>query len=142
MPKNFVRHVILCLQEKTGFWSFCNIIPYLLFIGIFVAGNATYKSPCRSVGRSVLSPLAFFTLLGISRVGKFVFEHAPAQIVTSPAQFITAPAQIITAPAQIITAPAQPPATEQSRLVHEKYFSLCNLSAQGALYLMASESLF
>ena len=34
----------------------------------------------------------------------FVFEHAPAQIVT-------APAQIITAPAQIITAPAQPPAT-------------------------------
>ena len=43
-------------------------------------------------------------LLGILRVGKFVFEHAPAQI-------ITAPAQIIIALAQIIAAPAQPPAT-------------------------------
>ena len=42
--------------------------------------------------------------MGILRVEKFVFEHAPAQI-------ITAPAQIITAPAQIITAPAQPSAT-------------------------------
>ena len=26
-------------------------------------------------------------------VGKFVFEHAPAQIITAPAQLITAPAQ-------------------------------------------------
>ena len=74
----------------------------------------TYKSPCRSVVRSVgpsvrpsvgLSHFAFFAFLGILRVGIFVFEHAPAQINT-------APAQIITAPAQLITAPAQPPATE------------------------------
>ena len=36
--------------------------------------------------------------MGILRVRKFVFEHAPA------------PVNI--APAQIITAPAQPPATE------------------------------
>ena len=57
------------------------------------------------VGRSVRpSHFAFFAFLGILRVEKFVFEHAPAQI-------ITAPAQIITAPAQIITAPAQPSAT-------------------------------
>merc|ERR1719374_88519 len=71
----------------------------------FCRGHATYKSPCRSVGRSVRpSHFTFFAFLGILRVGKSVFEHAPAQI-------ITAPAQIITAPAQVITAPAQPPAT-------------------------------
>ena len=50
------------------------------------------------------SHLAFFAFLDNLRVGKFVFEHAPAKI-------ITAPAQSITAPAQIIIAPAQPPAT-------------------------------
>ena len=43
--------------------------------------------------------------MGILRVGKFVFEHVPAQSITTPAQ-------IITAPAQIITAPAQPPVTK------------------------------
>ena len=60
----------------------------------------------QSVGRSVgLSHFAFFAFLGILRAGKFVFEHAPAQVMA-------APAQIITAPAQIITGPAQPPATE------------------------------
>ena len=79
------------------------------FCQLFVAGNATYKSPCRSVGPS---PFAFFAFLGILRAGKFVFEHAPAQINSAPAQIITAPAQIITAPAQLITAPAQPPATK------------------------------
>ena len=72
----------------------------------FCRGHATYKSPCRSVGQSVglsvgpsvgLSHFAFFAFLGVLRVGEFVFEHAPAQIIT--------------APAQIITAPAQPPAT-------------------------------
>ena len=79
-------------------------------------GHATYKPPCRSVGPS---HFAFFAILGILRVGKFVFEHAPAQINTAPAQIITAPTQIITAPAQIIIAPAQlimtpaqPPATK------------------------------
>ena len=79
---------------------------------LFVAGNATYKSPCQLVGRSVgqsvgPSHFAFFAFLGILRAGKFVFEHAPAQINTAPAQIITAPTQIITAPAQIIIAPAQ-----------------------------------
>ena len=83
------------------------------FLAYFCRGHATYKPQFRSVGRSVgrsvrrsvgPSHFAFFAFLGILRVEKFVFEHAPAQI-------ITAPAQIITAPAQIITAPAQPPAT-------------------------------
>ena len=60
----------------------------------------------RSVGRSVswsvgLSHFAFFAFLGILRYAKFVFEHAPAQIITAPAQSITAPAQIIIAPAQL-----------------------------------------
>ena len=73
-----------------------------------------------SVGRSVRpsvgpsvgpSHFAFFAFLGILGVGKFVFEHAPAQIMTAPAQIMTAPAQTITASAQIITAPAQPFAT-------------------------------
>ena len=78
----------------------------------FCRGHATYRSPCRSVGPSVRpSHFAFFAFLGSLRVGKFVFELAPAQIIIAPAQIITAPAQIIAAPAQIITAPAQPPAT-------------------------------
>ena len=47
-----------------------------------------------SVRRSVSpSYFAFFAFLGILRVEKFVFEHAPAQITTAPAQLITAPAQ-------------------------------------------------
>ena len=74
----------------------------------------------QSVGHSFgPSDFAFFAFLGILRAGKFVFEHAPAQINTAPAQIITAPTQIITAPAQIIIAPtqlimapAQPPATK------------------------------
>ena len=74
-----------------------------------------------SVGQSVGPShfVFFFSFLGILRAGKFVFEHAPAQINTAPAQIITAPTQIITAPAQIIIAPAQlimapaqPPATK------------------------------
>jgi len=74
-------------------------LKLILFIeNSFCCRNATNKSPCQSVGPSVgLSHLAFFAFLGILRVGKFVFEHAPAQIII--------------APAQIITAPAQPPAT-------------------------------
>ena len=40
-----------------------------------------------------MSHFAFFAFLGILTVGKFVFEHAPAQIMTAPAQHITAPAQ-------------------------------------------------
>ena len=73
-----------------------------LFFLCFCRGHATYKSPCRSVRRSVgpsvrPSHFAFFAFLGSLRVEKFVFEHAPAQIIS--------------APAQIITAPAQPPAT-------------------------------
>ena len=60
---------------------------------------------CPRVGPSIRhTSHAFFAFLGILRVGKFVFEHAPAQI-------IIAPARIITAPAQFTTAPAQPPAT-------------------------------
>ena len=56
------------------------------------------RSVGRSVGPSVRpSHFTFFAFLGILRVGKSVFEHAPAQIIT--------------APAQVITAPAQPPAT-------------------------------
>ena len=68
-------------------------------------GRSVGRSVCLSVGPSVgLSHFAFFAFLGVLRLGEFVFEHAPAQI-------ITAPAQIIIAPAQIVTAPAQPPAT-------------------------------
>ena len=67
----------------------------------------------RSVGRSVrlsvsLSHFAFFAFLGILRIGKWVFEHAPAQIIT--------------APAQIITAPAQPPATGAVKYTALFYF--------------------
>ena len=70
-----------------------------------LVGRSVGPSVGPLVGPSVgPSHFTFFAFLGILRVGKFVFEHAPAQI-------ITAPAQIITAPAQIITAPAQPPAT-------------------------------
>ena len=60
-------------------------------------------SPVRWSARQSVA-LCFFCIL---RAGKFVFEHAPAQINTAPAQIITAPTQIITAPAQIIIAPAQ-----------------------------------
>ena len=73
-----------------------------------LVGRSVGPSVRRSVGPS---HFAFFAFLGILRVEKFVFEHAPAQIITAPAQIITAPAQTITAPAQIITAPAQPSAT-------------------------------
>ena len=54
----------------------------------FCRGHATYKSPCRSVGwsvgRSVHHTSLFFAFLGILRVGKFMFEHAPAQVVAAP----------------------------------------------------------
>ena len=76
---------------------------------IFVAGTRPISHRFgRSVRRSVgLSHFAFLAFLGILRVGKFVFENAPAQSMT-------APAQIITAPAQIIIAPAHRPRQEQS----------------------------
>ena len=46
-----------------------------------------------SVGLSVGQlHFAIFAFLGILRVEKFVFEHAPAQIITAPAQIIIAPA--------------------------------------------------
>ena len=58
-----------------------------------------------SVGRSVgLSHFAFFAFLGILRVEKFVFEHAPAQIITAPAQIIIAPAQPSATGAVVYTA--------------------------------------
>ena len=69
---------------------------------VFVAGNATYKSPCPSVGWSVGHAFTFSMRMA------FI---APAKLIIAPAQLITAPAQVITAPAQLITAPAQPPAT-------------------------------
>ena len=59
----------------------------------------------------------------------FVFEHAPAQI-------ITAPAQIITAPAQIIIAPAQQPAT--GAVVYTALFSasaVCLCAFHDGMYL-------
>ena len=62
---------------------------------IFVAGNATYNSLCRSVGWSVGNAFAFSMRTAFS----------------APAQLITAPARLITTPALHITAPAQPPAT-------------------------------
>ena len=70
------------------------------------------------------SHFAFFAFLGILRVGKFVFEHAPAQIMTAPAQIITAPAQIITAPAQIIIARAHRPRQVRSSRVYGLVFIL------------------
>ena len=67
---------------------------------VFVTGTQPISHRVgRSVRRSVRHTLLFFTFLGISMVGKFVFEHAPAQIMTAPAQIITTPAQIIIAPA-------------------------------------------
>ena len=90
-----VRHL------KNGMGGGYLPIFFQLLYAYFCRGHATYKSPCRSVGPSHFAFLAF---LGSLRIGKFVFEHAPAQIST-------APAQIISAPAQIITAPAQPPST-------------------------------
>ena len=113
-PKSFLakhslkRHVKeVCCSQKKGNLTFS--LPserlYQNDPRIFVVGNATYTSPCRSARRSVgPSHSAFFAFLGILKVGKFVFEHSPAPINT-------APAQIITTPAQLITAPAQPPAT-------------------------------
>ena len=69
---------------------------------LFVAGNATYKSPCLSVGWSVGH--AFTCNMRMAFM-------APAKLIIAPAQLITAPAQLFTAPAQLITAPTQPPAT-------------------------------
>ena len=86
-------------------------------LSLFVAGTRPIS---HRVGQSVRpsvrpSHFAFLAFLGILRVGKFLFEHAPAQI-------ITAPAQIITAPAQIIIAPAQQPATgAEHGLVQDKF---------------------
>ena len=52
------------------------------------------RSAGRSVGQSVgPSHFAFFAFSGILRIGKFVFEHAPAQIITAPSQLIIALAQ-------------------------------------------------
>ena len=70
---------------------------------VFVAGNATYKSPCRSVGRSVgpSVPLYFFG----------VFELFEGRIARVYPMVVYAPDQIISGPAQLITAPAQPLAT-------------------------------
>ena len=83
----------------------------------FCRGHATYKPPCRSVRLSVglsvgllvglsvgPSHFAFFAFLGILRVEKFVFEHAPAQIITAPAQIIIAPAQPSATGAVVYTA--------------------------------------
>ena len=105
------------------FWLFSTIVRQFLVTRL-------YRSPCWSVrlyvnmshfaflsraprpkshrvGPSVTlcvrrhTLLFFFAFLSILRVGKFVFEHAPAQIITAPTQSITAPAQITTAPAQL-----------------------------------------
>ena len=76
-----------------------NVIFCLFMPSFYFYFKNTYIVPlCKVIA------LLFFAFLGILRVGKLVFEHAPAHI-------IAAPAQIINAPAQIITAPAQPPAT-------------------------------
>ena len=60
-----------------------------MVVTIFVAGTRLIshrvgRSIGWSVGRSVT--LFFIAFLGILRVGKFIFEHAPAQIITAPAQ--------------------------------------------------------
>ena len=76
-----------------------------IFFLIFVAGNATYKSLCRSVRRSVgrsVRPsvtLYFFRIFSLFE-GRYEYFMG-----------VNAPAQVSTAPAQLITAPAQPPAT-------------------------------
>ena len=41
------------LPDCTNFWSFLASTHNIHLSVIVVAGNATYKSPCRSVGRSV-----------------------------------------------------------------------------------------
>ena len=67
---------------------------------VFVAGARPISHRVgRSVGPSVT--LCFFCILGQF---KFVFEHAPAQIITAPAQIITAPAQPPTTGAVVYTA--------------------------------------
>ena len=81
-----------------------NIDEIIIFLYFLLrATQPTSHCVSLSVGRSVCHTLLFMHFL--AWVGKFVFEHAPAQINT-------APVQIITAPAQLLTAPAQPPATE------------------------------
>ena len=89
------------------FFHFIFLFCQFLSLSLFVAGNATYKSLCRSVRPSVRrsvgpSHFTFFAFLSYLKVEKFRYEYF---------MDITAPAQIITAPAQLITAPAQPPAT-------------------------------
>ena len=76
------------------------------FEHVFVAGTRPISHRVgRSVRRSVgPSHFAFFAFLGILRVGKFVFEYAPAQIITAPAQIITAPAQTPATGAVVYTA--------------------------------------
>ena len=94
------------MGEHNGVYCMVGFLPFS-FISLVIVADTRPIS--HRVGRSVgLSHFALFAFLGILRVEKFVFEHAPAQIITAPAQIITAPAQTITAPAQIITAPAQP----------------------------------
>ena len=87
-------------------------------LSFFVAGNATYKSLCRSVRPSVRpsvgpsvgrSHFTFFALLSYLKVEKFRYEYF--MDINAPAQIITAPAQHNTALAQHNNAPAQPPAT-------------------------------
>ena len=92
-------------QQEPSFQQNDDKICPLFVTGTRPVSHRVGRSVRRSVSPSVRpSHFAFFALLGSLRVGKFVFEHAPAQI-------ITAPAQIIIAPAQIVTAPAQQPAT-------------------------------
>ena len=45
--------------------------------------------------------VSHFAFLGNSTAGKFIFKHAPAQIITAPAHLITAPPKLISAPAQL-----------------------------------------
>ena len=71
------------------------------FFPFFVAGNATYKSPCRSVRPSIRPSVRTSVRPSVHRTLLFFFAFLG----------ITAPIQGITAPAQGITAPAQPPAT-------------------------------
>ena len=74
-------------------------------MAVIVAGNATFDSPCRSVGRSVrpsVGPsvgssvtLYFVAFLSCLKIEMFRYEYL----------------MDVNGPAQIITAPAQPPAT-------------------------------